>query len=892
MIQTLKSMTLSLSLLFTAAIPLNGWASAPGEASCLSASDLQAYRQRMKEAPNKTLRRQIDNLKCTPEERECLEFLYAYLPQADMADFTPEYWLANVRCALRAREEMPWGKDIPMREWKHFVLPVRVNNENLDMARPVFYEALAERVRGLSLREAILEVNHWCHEKVTYRPSDARTSSPLSAMSQAIGRCGEESTFAAAALRSVGIPARQVYTPRWAHTDDNHAWVEVWADGKWWFIGACEPEPVLNLAWFNAPAARGMLMNTNVFGVYDGPEEVLRSQPLSTRINITSNYAPVQQATVKIVDSEGRAVKDAEVRFCLYNYAEYFPIAVRTTGQDGTASITSGCGDLVAWASHDGKFAVGKVSASADGVMTLKLEYDGLSNASIDMDIVPPAAKANVPEVTAAMREENNRRFAQEDSIRNAYTATFPSEEECVAVARQLNVDADTLTPLLTLSRGNHSTLVKALQRLTPAQRKGAMLLLQSVSEKDLRDIPEEVIMDHVLSFGGRDRYEDMTVEESLYTLCPRVENEGLTAWRAPLTKAMTREMGKKRGDMPALIEWVKRNVKVADDGMNFAMSPMKVYERRECNARSRNIFFVAAARSLGAEARIDPVTGQTQWRAAGKGDAEMWRNVVFETQAPAQEIPQTGTLRLDFTPTRYIIDPKYYTSFSLSKIEDGKARLMEYPEDATWSKTFSEDVILEEGQYALTSGQRLADGSVLAHTEIFTVAPGEKKTVPLTIRNNEQALSVIGNVNAENLYTRLDNGVTESLLATAGRGYYVIACIQPNHEPSAHLINDIAAVSEQLEATGRHLILLFEDADHASRFRRELFPALPSTLHFGIDKDGTTRREIEASLHMDGAEMPLVVVADSFNRIVSASSGYSIALGERMLQILRQVAE
>ena len=81
------------------------------------------------------------------------------------------------------------------------------------------------------------------------------------------GRCGEESTLLVAALRSVGIPARQVYTPRWAHTDDNHAWVEAWADGKWYFLGACEPEPVLNLGWFNAPASRGMLMHTKVSDV-------------------------------------------------------------------------------------------------------------------------------------------------------------------------------------------------------------------------------------------------------------------------------------------------------------------------------------------------------------------------------------------------------------------------------------------------------------------------------------------------------------------------------------------------------------------------------------------------------------------------------------------------
>ena len=193
---------------------------------------------------------------------EALDFLYSTMSLPDSADYSAKFYEDNVDASLRARAEMPWGNTVPDREFLHFVIPVRVNNENLDMSRVAFYEELKDRVGGMSMRDAILEVNHWCHEKVTYRPSDARTSSPLSSVSQAIGRCGEESTFTVAALRSVGIPARQIYTPRWAHTDDNHAWVEAWADGKWYFIGACEPEPVLDLAWFNAPASRGLLMST------------------------------------------------------------------------------------------------------------------------------------------------------------------------------------------------------------------------------------------------------------------------------------------------------------------------------------------------------------------------------------------------------------------------------------------------------------------------------------------------------------------------------------------------------------------------------------------------------------------------------------------------------
>ena len=157
------------------------------------------------------------------QEREALTFLYAYMPLGDITDYCGQFYLDNIRSSFKAKKEMSWGDSIPEEIFRHFVLPVRVNNETLDSSRIVFYRELRDRVKGLSLYNAVLEVNHWCHEKVIYTPSDSRTSSPLASVKTAFGRCGEESTFTVAALRSVGIPARQVYTPRWAHTDDNHA---------------------------------------------------------------------------------------------------------------------------------------------------------------------------------------------------------------------------------------------------------------------------------------------------------------------------------------------------------------------------------------------------------------------------------------------------------------------------------------------------------------------------------------------------------------------------------------------------------------------------------------------------------------------------------------------
>ncbi|MDD3743021.1 MAG: transglutaminase-like domain-containing protein, partial [Lentimicrobiaceae bacterium] len=212
----------------------------------------------------------VMNASLTKEETEGLEFLYAYMPLSDLAMNDGNYYLSQVKSALEARSFFDWGKTIPEKVFLHFVLPYRVNNEYVDTARQVFLNELRDRVKEMDMAGATLEVNHWCREKVTYKSTDIRTSGPLTTVHTAFGRCGEESVFTVAALRSVGIPARQVYTPRWAHTDDNHAWVEVWIDGQWKYLGACEPEPELNMGWFSAPAKRAMMTHTLVFGAYEG----------------------------------------------------------------------------------------------------------------------------------------------------------------------------------------------------------------------------------------------------------------------------------------------------------------------------------------------------------------------------------------------------------------------------------------------------------------------------------------------------------------------------------------------------------------------------------------------------------------------------------------------
>ena len=92
----------------------------------------------------------LDDTSLSTYEQEALEFLYAYMPLADITDYSGEFHLMNIRASQRAAEEMPWGKTIPEDLFRHFVLPVRVNNEQLDSARVVFYKELKDRVKSLS----------------------------------------------------------------------------------------------------------------------------------------------------------------------------------------------------------------------------------------------------------------------------------------------------------------------------------------------------------------------------------------------------------------------------------------------------------------------------------------------------------------------------------------------------------------------------------------------------------------------------------------------------------------------------------------------------------------------------------------------------------------------
>ena len=277
-----------------------------------------------------------------------LKYLYANMPFSDVADYSYEMFREFAAHGAQLRKEQIWKGEtrIPDEIFLDNVVFHRVNTEGITSCRPLFYAQLQERVAGKQMEAAILETNYWCAEEATYQATDDRTISAEAVYRNGIGRCGEESVFTVNALRSIGIPARQVYAHRWAHCDDNHAWVEVWCEGTWHFLGACEPEEILDLGWFVNASSRSMMINSRIFGSQQADGDVIEHPDVTSGVNQLSRYAKTVDLELFVTEEDGTPVADAEVSFELLNYAELVAISRKKTDANGKVVLRTGKGSL------------------------------------------------------------------------------------------------------------------------------------------------------------------------------------------------------------------------------------------------------------------------------------------------------------------------------------------------------------------------------------------------------------------------------------------------------------------------------------------------------------------------------------------------------------------
>ncbi len=652
-------------------------------------------------------------------------------------------------------------------------------------------------------------------------------------------------------------------------------------DGKWHYIGACEPDAELDVAWFSAPVKRAMMVHTNVFGLYNGPEEKNVQTELYSVINLLPNYTETRSLKVKITDEKGNPVEGASVKFNVYNYAEFYPIATATTSKEGSVSVVTGMGDVFVWASKDGLSGYGKSEVKENELVVKLTDMRGTQlDESIVMNV---PAEQSVKELPAEKIAENAKRLAYEDSIRNAYMNTFVSEADARRFAADNNLNPDKIWNILSKSQGNWQE-IKAF--IGKNKDNGYLFpFLESLKDKDLRDTPAGYLSDHLIATGSwPNGIPDFHKRYAQYILSPRIALELIRPWRSFFKKELSADfINKSRSDIQYVIDFVRDSIKIDNDQNYFKcpLSPQGVYELRIADSHSRNIFFVALCRSMDILTRIDPATIRPQYLKAETG---LWTDVYFDEKS--EEKPKAY---IAFTNAKgNIVKPGYYTHFTIARFDNGNFVTLDYEDEI---KGLPAKVTVDAGYYRLMTGSRANDGSVSIDTRYFEIKENENKSLEIKLPEVDRGGIQVQGIVDPNTIVTLEDGAKKTLKELTNKKGLVICFADPNKEPSKHILQDLPAVKEALDDWGGGGILyIIPDDKVSTAFNRTAFANLPSQLLWLTDDKRTLLNTVARALQIEFSEnFPLTIYLSTNGGILYSSQGYRIGIGEDILKTIEK---
>lgn len=777
----------------------------------------------------------------SPERHRAMEFLYTHLPESDLDCYPVSLFLQFTEHALFLREEVPWCAALEQELFDHYVLFPRINDEDLSFHRKLFYDALWPRIQGLtSTGEMVLEVNRWCHEIASYQLQDERTASPLTVFRNGSGRCGEESAFLTAALRSVGIPARQVYVPRWAHCDDNHAWVEALCNGTWRFLGACEPEPVLDRGWFNSAASRALLVHSRLFGAGSSPlhGELLGREGGVSWYNQTSRYTSVRSYRFRALHN-GCPAAGAVFRIQVLNEASFYTIATLIADENGSALASFGVGSIHILASLNGLWAEGDCEG---GDISLELAAPNWKETGwLSFDTYAPRAfPVNPANLSAAQRANRAAVLRDGDVLRNRRVQSF-----CRPYTGN-----PAWGDLLIAARGNRDGITAFLERDGDPRRE---LLLRSLTDKDLRDVSEEVLEDHLQNAPLSEH-----LPQDLYVscvLCPRVELEPLTPWRHFLRQALSpAEQAAYRADPSAL--WKKLNGQIHTPSprtySNLVWTPAEAWREGHCDQRSLRILYIALLRALGVPARLRALDGAP----------EFWRNGAFHTPFPENE----GVLRLIPSEEE---TPVYRQNWSLCRWTPSGWRLLSLPGNA-------ETVSLPAGQYRLITSVRLPSGNQFAAKRELEIQAGKTRPVKLYLRPYaltdmlyRQAMPTIPAVTIK--------GSPIPDLCRIAPNPSLLLWLEEGGEPTEHILNELSIGWQELDALPIQVVFLLRNQNSLRQPTLAKLLEQWRSVQVLLDDWRYDLENVARQLTHDPSTPPLGVVCDRNGQAVYSISGYHV---------------
>lgn len=797
-----------------------------------------------------------------PETALALKYLYMTMPCSDMGNYSFEIFLDYAKNSVRIWHESEGVKLLPEDIYLNYVLYHRVNEEEIAPCRTLFAEEISKFMEengnetllsGFNRKKTAIEVNYWCAQEATYHCTDDRTLSALTVYRRGNGRCGEESVFTVNAMRSIGIPSRQVYAPKWSHCDDNHAWVEIWNDGEWYFLGACEPLPILNKGWFTNASSRAMMVHSRWFDQAESGEEKIGTDGMVTMLNELSRYAAVTEFSVKVEDEEGRPVSGAEVSFQVLNYAEFSPVAEGVTGEDGTCSFTTGLGSLAVQISRDGQCeCVFADTREQKQIRVIFGKNAGQKDVWEAVDMIAPVdTPVNTDMPTAEQTAEGNIRLEKAAARRTAKTEAWVNPE-CEKFLQGCFTEENTEDEEDGLLREE---------------------LLNVLTEKDRTDCRAEVLEEH-LRFA-------MPYEEELehsvfvnYVLNPRIDDEVLMKYREVIENTFSEEEKLCFRENPASI-WTEVDKRINSiperERASVITTPAGCLKTEVGSILSKKILFVAIARTLGIPARLNPEDRSMEYRKDGR-----FIPVLPEAEKNCHIVLKAGD------GTQW----KYFQNWSMAKLENGTYTSLRLG-GLLWKGDLLE-VHLEAGTYRITTSNRLPNGNMFAYVYYFSVDAGDKKEISMILRQADLE-DMLENIELPEFQLRKDedgNEVVEASELTA-EGKHILMFLEESREPTEHILNEMMEQPEEFRKICSRILFVVQSQtalkDPTISKALSMFPEIQVYYDCFADHIELLGRR----MYVDHEKLPLIIVTSEKLNGIYATSGYNVGTGEMLLRLM-----
>lgn len=811
--------------------------------------------------------------RCKDEEAVLMKFLYGTMPVRDAGEYGVDIFLSYVKHALMLRENVAWCRELPEDVFVNYVLYDRINSEDITDCRPFFYEQIMERVTGMSLREAILEINYWCAEHATYEATDGRTASPMTMYRSGKGRCGEESTFAVTAYRSVGIAARQVYTPRWAHCDDNHAWVEVFVDGEWHFLGACEPEEVLDIGWFSGPANRAILIHTRNFSDYvkESDEEYLGKEGALHYFNHTAFYGRTKLVRIGVKNADGKSAAGAHVAVEILNMAEFFPAAVLIADENGEVQVTLGLGDIRVRAFDGTRRAEAMMRVEDEDSLELVLKEEAVPAADNTWQTLEIRAPKEVPVrnvvVTKEQKERNAERMAEAERLRKARFAACFDEKKAAEYPEAEEI--------FRRAGENFGEVYAFLSKDENPNRKK---LLFSLALKDAKDLKASILEDHLDCEQGE--LPEEIFEKDL--LCPRIFLEELTTYRSMIRGYFDEETKRSFVEQPEWVwAYIQKNITFheKEEYDTTMATPVGVLTMGQGSPLAQKILFAAVCRSLNVAARLNPVTLEPEYYRDGVF------HVVEAKEAAKEEKTESAVLTLNAEDGSAW---KYYQTWTIGKWNGTVFETLNYEETAFDGKTLSLD--LESGCYRLITTMRMPNGDQHAAYRVFELKAGETKEIYLeTVKKELDEL--LEHIELPEIRLEDMDGNSHTLNDLTKDGPILLAFLGTGEEPTEHVLNELIEIAEKWNAKDAAMAaVLRTKADlENTTFQKACAAIHNMPLYIDPTDDAPA---IAEKMGIDAEKLPLLILTLPGNIGGRAYAGYNVGSVGLMLRLMEEAAK